>query len=66
MSVAKIAVDLILIAILVGGVAYGILFTVNQSDWDTQTILIWGFLGVVGAAALILQLLKDAGVKIEL
>ncbi len=66
MSIAKIAVDLILIAILVGGVAYRILFTTNQSGWDASTILIWGFLAVVGAAALIIQLLKDAGVKIQL
>lgn len=66
MSVAKIAVDLILIAILVGGVAYAVLFATNTSTWNTQTILVWGFIGVIGAAGLIIQLLKDVGVKINM
>lgn len=66
MSVAKIAVDLILIAILVGGVAFAVLFATNTTTWNTQTILVWGFIGVIGAAGLILQLLKDVGVKINM
>ena len=66
MSVAKIAVSLMLAAILVGGVAYGILFQVNQTGWDTQTVLTWGFIGVIGAAGIIIGLLKDAGLKIKL
>lgn len=66
MSVAKIAVDLILIAILVGGVAYSVFFATNTSTWNTQTILVWGFITVIGAAALLLVLLKDAGVKIQM
>jgi len=66
MSVAKIAVDLILIAILVGGVGYSIFFQTNTSTWDASTILVWGFIAIVAAAGIILQLLKDVGVKINM
>lgn len=66
MSVAKIAVDLILIAILVGGVGYSIFFSTNTTGYDASTLLVWGFIGVVAAAGIILQLLKDVGVKIEM
>jgi len=66
MSVAKIAVDLILIAILVGGVGYSIFFQTNTSAWDASTVLVWGFIAIVAAAGIILQLLKDVGVKINM
>lgn len=66
MGITKLAVDIIIIAILVGGVAYSILFTVNTSAWDAQTVLVWGFLGVVTAAGLIINLLKDAGIKVQM
>jgi len=66
MGVAKLAVDVILIAILVGGVAFGILFSTNTSTWDTSSILVWGFIGVITIAGLLIHLLKDAGVKIEM
>ena len=66
MSVAKIALDLILIAILVGGVGYSIFFQTNTSAWDASTVLVWGFIAIVAAAGIILQLLKDVGVKINM
>jgi len=66
MSVAKIAVDIILIAILVGGVGYSIFFATNTSSWDTSTTLTWGFISVIAAAGLIIQLLKDVGVKTQM
>ena len=66
MGITKLAVDIIIIAILVGGVTYSILFTVNTSSWDAQTVLVWGFLGVVTAAGLIINLLKDAGIKVNM
>ena len=66
MSVAKIAVDIILIAILVGGVGFGVLFATNTSTWNTQTILVWGFIGIIAVAGLLIQLLKDVGVKIQM
>ena len=66
MSVVKVAVDLILIAILVGGVALGILFQTNTSAWDATTVLIWGFVAVIGLAGILIGLLKSAGVKIQM
>ena len=66
MSVVKLAVDIILIAILVGGVGYSIYFATNTTLYDTTTKLVWGFIAVIVAAGLILQLLKDVGVKIQL
>lgn len=66
MSVAKIAVDIILIAILVGGVGFSIFFATNTSTYDTTTLLVWGFIAVIAVAGIILQLLKDVGVKINM
>ncbi len=66
MGIAKIAVDLILIAILVGGVGYSIFFQTNTSRYDATTLLVWGFIGVIVAAGIILQLLKDVGVNIKM
>ena len=57
---------MVIIAILLGGVAFGILFTANQTSWDAQTILVWGFIGVVAIAGAILNLLKDAGIKVQM
>ena len=65
MSIAKIAVNLVLIAVLVGGVAFSMFFSVNESTWDTSTILIWGFIAVVGTLGCVIVLLKEFGVKIE-
>lgn len=66
MGVGKIAVDLILIAILVGGVASGIFFSTNTSAWDASSVLVWGFIFVVAVAGLIIQLLKDVGITIDM
>lgn len=66
MSIAKIAVDVILVAILIGGVAFSILFTTNTSTWGTTTVLIWGFIGVIVVAAVLIALLKDAGLRIDM
>lgn len=66
MGVGKLAVDVIMIAILVGGVAFGILYTTNTTTWSATTVLVWGFIGVIAVAGLLIQLLKDAGVKIEM
>ena len=66
MSVVKLAVDIILIAILVGGVGYSIFFATNTSAYDATTLLVWGFISVIVAAGLILQLLKDVGINIKL
>jgi len=65
-GITKIAVDIILIAILVGGVGYSIFFATNTTGWDASTVLTWGFIGVIVAAALIINLLKDAGVKVQM
>ena len=66
MSVVKLAVDIILIAILVGGVGFSIFFATNTSTYDATTLLVWGFVAVIVAAGLILQLLKDVGVNIKM
>lgn len=66
MSVTKIAVDIILIAVLVGGVGYNIFFATNTSKWNDTTILVWSFISVIIAAGLIIKLLKDVGIRIEM
>lgn len=66
MSVVKLAVDIILIAILVGGVGFSIFFATNTSQYDTTTLLVWGFISVIVGAGIILQLLKDVGINIKL
>ena len=66
MSVVKLAVDIILIAILVGGVGFSIFFATNTTSYDATTLLVWGFIAVIVAAGLILQLLKDVGINIKL
>lgn len=66
MSVTKIAVDIILIAILVGGVGFNVFFATNTTTYDTTTKLVWGFISVIAAAGLILQLLKDVGINIKM
>lgn len=66
MSVGKIAVDIILIAVLVGGVGLSIFFNTNTSTYDATTLLVWGFVAVIAIAGVIIQLLRDVGLKIEM
>lgn len=66
MSVAKIAVSLILTAVLVGGVAMGIMAGVNTSTWGATEVIVWGFVSVIAIAGILIGLLQDAGLKIKL
>ena len=65
MSVVKIAVEILLVAIL-GGVAFTQFFATNTSTWDTVTIATWGVIALVGIIALVLRLLKSAGINVNM
>ena len=65
MSVIKIAVEILLVAIL-GGVAFTQFFATNTTTWDTVTIATWGVIALVGIVALVLTLLKSAGINVNM
>lgn len=54
----ELAVALIVIAILVGGIAAGIFFQANTSGWDATSKLIWPYIFPLALAALLVVILS--------
>ena len=65
MSVVKIAVEILLVAIL-GGVAFTQFFATNTTSWNATTIATWGVIALVGIIALVITLLKSAGINVNM
>ena len=65
MSVVKIAVEILLVAIL-GSVAFTQFFATNTTTWNATTIATWGVIALVGIIALVLRLLKSAGINVNM
>ncbi len=65
MSVVKVAVEILLVAIL-GGVAFTQFFATNTTTWDATTVATWGVIALVGIIALVLLLLKSAGINVNM
>lgn len=46
--------------IIFGNVFYPIFLGVSTSGWDTYSVLLWGFLGMVALAAFMIRVLESA------
>jgi ABC-type proline/glycine betaine transport system permease subunit len=57
-TVIEIAIAILVLAILVGTIAFPIFFGTNTSDWGTTNILIWGVVPTVALAVVIIGLVK--------
>lgn len=56
--VIEIAIAILVMAILVGTIAFPIFFGTNTSGWGTTNILIWGVVPTVSLAVVIIGLVK--------
>jgi hypothetical protein len=56
--VIEIAIAILVLAILVGVVAFPIFFGTNTSGWGANNILIWGVVPTVALAVVIIALVK--------
>lgn len=57
-SVIEIAIAILVLAILLGIVAFPIFFGVNTTGWGANNILIWGVMPVVALSVIIISLVK--------
>lgn len=58
-KVIEIAIAILVLAILVGTIAFPIFFGTNTSTWGTTNILIWGVVPTVSLAVVIIGLVKN-------
>jgi ABC-type proline/glycine betaine transport system permease subunit len=56
--VIEIAIAILVLAILVGTIAFPIFFGTNTTNWGAQNILIWGVVPTVSLAVVIIGLVK--------
>jgi hypothetical protein len=54
----EIAIVLIVVAVLIGGIAFPIFFGTNTTGWGATNILVWGVIPTVAIAAVIIGLVK--------
>lgn len=57
-TVIEIAVAILVLAVLVGTIAFPIFFGTNTSGWGATNILIWGVVPTVALAVVIIGLVK--------
>jgi hypothetical protein len=55
-TVIEIAISILVLAILMGTIAFPIFFGTNTSGWGATNILIWGVVPTVALAAIIVGL----------
>ena len=65
MSVIKVTIEILMVAIL-GGVAFTQFFAINTSTWSATTIATWGVIALVGIIAIVITLLKSAGINVNM
>jgi uncharacterized membrane protein YbhN (UPF0104 family) len=58
-TVIEIAIAILVLAILVGVVAFPIFFGTNTTGWGANNILIWGVVPTVSLAVVIIGLVKN-------
>lgn len=57
-TVIEIAISILVLAILIGTIAFPIFFGTNTSTWGVTNILIWGVVPTVSLAVVIIGLVK--------
>ncbi len=57
-TVIEVAIAILVLAILVGTIAFPIFFGTNTSGWGVTNILIWGVVPTVSLAVVIIGLVK--------
>jgi len=57
-TVIEIAIAILVLAILVGTIAFPIFFGTNTTSWGATNILIWGVVPTVSLAVVIIGLVK--------
>lgn len=57
-QVIEIAIAILVLAILVGTIAFPIFFGTNTSEWGATNILIWGVIPTVSLAVVIIGIVK--------
>lgn len=56
-AVTELAIALVVLAILFGGIAGGIFFQTNTTGWDTTSQLVWGYLFPIALAAVLVMII---------
>lgn len=54
------ALGFLIFVVIFGQVAYPLYLGVSTSGWDTYTVLLWGFLGLVAVAAFLIRVIDSA------
>jgi ABC-type multidrug transport system permease subunit len=57
-KVIEIAIAILVLAILVGTIAFPIFFQTNTSGWGATNILVWGIIPLVSLAVVVISLVK--------
>lgn len=56
-AVTELAIALVVLAILFGGIAGGIFFQTNTTGWDSTSQLVWGYLFPIALAAVLVMII---------
>lgn len=65
--VGELAVAIIIVAILFGGIAGGIFFQANTTGWDTTSKLVWPYIFPIALTAILMGIIAHmySGIKGE-
>lgn len=56
-AVTELAIALVVLAILFGGIAGGIFFQTNTTGWDATSSLVWGYIFPIALSAVLVMII---------